>query len=295
LDANVAAEQAKRAGIAADYLKQLSDAARQAGQDRVANTLKVLGIQQDAAAAQARTAYEQASLGLRADTANQSAALRAADLNATQRYHDQQAKALAAYHDGQLSLSQYNAETSRLRAREAAAHNAALERQARTKAATSPKIIGSDRVGRFKLNADGSVTKLDIPTVKTPGKSPSGLTPSQTLDKQGTAAHFANTSFWGVTDKDGAYHPPLHYQEAMEKMRQNGIPLRIAQQALNRWWSVPGFEADPASRQAAYDPTTGSGDAGKVVWDRATAGRGRPLRSYQQRRRGRRRGKASGS
>jgi hypothetical protein len=127
-------------------------------------------------------------------------------------------------------------------------------------------------------NVDTSRKTLLLSQQKASAKRPpQRFTPEQTQAYKATAAHMAKATFWGIKDKNGVNHPPLNYQDAISELQGEGVPLAIAQQALNRYWKRPGYEVDVQSRIDA------KGDFGKVVWDRATAGRGRPLKSYQQR------------
>lgn len=66
------------------------------------------------------------------------------------------------------------------------------------------------------------------------------LTGAQRQRLQATAADTADEAFHGWADKDGTKHDPVPYQQAILDMVNHGIPLKIAQQTLNRFWSQPG-------------------------------------------------------
>lgn len=118
----------------------------------------------------------------------------------------------------------------------------------------------------------GSVTQL------TPGAQKPKFTPSQIAAFKADAAEMARKTFWGVRDDKGKLvADPLGYQAAMSELLQHGIPLAVAQNALNRYWKRPGYEVDVQSRIDA------NGDQTKIVYDRATKGGGRPVRPFQER------------
>ncbi len=102
----------------------------------------------------------------------------------------------------------------------------------------------------------------------------SKFTPLEISRFKSDAADSAYDAFWGVKDKDGnVVSQPKHYQEALSDLIAHGIPLDIAQQALNRFWKRPGFDADIQNRVN-----------GKIVWYHA--GVGRPRVPFQKRPKG---------
>lgn len=82
---------------------------------------------------------------------------------------------------------------------------------------------------------------------KKTGKS--GLTAKQRADFNGTAAQIAEGAFHGIEDDAATADvneslPPIGYQEALREMYQSGVPLAIAQAALNRYYK-PGERGRP--------------------------------------------------
>jgi hypothetical protein len=97
-----------------------------------------------------------------------------------------------------------------------------------------------------------------------------GFTTSQKLGLQKRAGAIANDAFNGVAVKEkgsivGYNHTT--YQHAISDMLAQGIPLTVAQNALNTYWSRPGL-----TMPWEYDANGGR-----------LPGAGRPLLSYQQR------------
>jgi hypothetical protein len=97
-----------------------------------------------------------------------------------------------------------------------------------------------------------------------------GFTTSQVIQLRKRAGKIANDAYNGVATKQNGVEGTVHqtYQHALSDMLAEGIPLTVAQKALNTYWSRPGmvapFEVDPAT--------------GKRL-----SGAGRPWQSYQQR------------
>lgn len=95
-----------------------------------------------------------------------------------------------------------------------------------------------------------------------------GWTDAQVARFRRDAAQVAKRSFEGIPIKEGGTvtgYQHWTYQEAMRELLAAKVPLSIAQQALNSYWSKPG------ARQEWEDP-----------------GEGRPFTRYQNRRTGRR-------
>jgi hypothetical protein len=121
---------------------------------------------------------------------------------------------------------------------------------------------------------DISQRRLALQQNKPPKTGLSKFTPKQISDFRAVAADTAHDAFWGHIDPKTKklVAEPQTYQDAMAYMLDHGIPLQIAQQSLNRYWKRPGYEADVDARKN-----------GQIVWDRASHGKGRPLKSFQQR------------
>src|SRR6266540_1595357 len=78
-----------------------------------------------------------------------------------------------------------------------------------------------------------------------------GFTPYQAQRLANQAADTAGDFYNGVQDKDGNVlqaplgEDPNDYQQAMSDLLSRGIPLSLAQRALNRWWRTPGKYGRP--------------------------------------------------
>lgn len=73
-----------------------------------------------------------------------------------------------------------------------------------------------------------------------------GLSASKVKQLQKAAGVIAGKAWNGVEGKDetGVYLEHMTYQEAIREMLTQGIPLTIAQRALNYYWSKPGLTAE---------------------------------------------------
>jgi hypothetical protein len=118
------------------------------------------------------------------------------------------------------------------------------------------------RLGLQEYGLDLRATDLEA-KLRNRGK-PKGFTRAQLRDLQQTAGETAREAALGWTDKDGNLHPPeeggITYQQAMRDMLAEGIPLTVAQKALNAYWKRPGF---------------------RMSWE--TPGQGRPYVKFQNR------------
>lgn len=120
------------------------------------------------------------------------------------------------------------------------------------------------------------------------GKTKSGLTPTQRTRQQRdwkeTAGNTAADAFQGVVDKESGDVSYTSYQDALSLLTNAGIPLGIAQSALNRYWNRSRAGAKVVYTKGPekgfiYFPDRDIGPDGKPM-----PGKGRPLVPYQQRR-----------
>ncbi len=98
--------------------------------------------------------------------------------------------------------------------------------------------LGLDRLGIQDANLRLRAAELEA-RLRSQAKK-GGFTAKQRLDLQKDAAAFAREAYHGWTGDDGVYHPPTPYQTAILDMLNEGIPLAVAQRALNRYWQRPG-------------------------------------------------------
>jgi hypothetical protein len=116
------------------------------------------------------------------------------------------------------------------------------------------------REGGLKLRAAETQNRLNN----------KGFTSSQVSQFQKRAGKLASDAWNGVPVREGGEivgYNHLTYQRAMSEMLAQGIPLTVAQRALNTYWSQPGLVA-------AFE----KGEDGRRL-----GGAGRPMMSYQQR------------
>lgn len=140
--------------------------------------------------------------------------------------------------------------------------------------ATSLKLraLQGDRSWQATLRRLGiSEASLSLRAAQAQAKmNDNGFTKSQILGLRKRAGQVANDAFNGVPVKQGGEivgYNHTTYQHAMSNLLAQGIPLTVAQQALNTYWSKPGlvmpWEIDENGHRLP--------------------GAGRPLLSYQQR------------
>lgn len=104
---------------------------------------------------------------------------------------------------------------------------------------TSLKRLGISEAG-LKLRAEQIEAKRRV----------GGLSASKVKTLQKAAGRIASDAWNGVEGKDenGTYLEHMTYQEAIREMLSQGIPLTIAQRALNYYWSKPGLTASWETR-----------------------------------------------
>jgi murein DD-endopeptidase MepM/ murein hydrolase activator NlpD len=116
--------------------------------------------------------------------------------------------------------------------------------------------------GKWKLAIEGaagdSQSKMTGAYAVLNGLTANGRA-TKIIDWKETAANTAQAAFRGVVDKDTKEVSHTSYQDALALMMNHGVPLDIAQDALNRYW------------KRGEDKS----------WEKP--GQGRPLKSYQER------------
>lgn len=136
---------------------------------------------------------------------------------------------------------------------------------------------GRNQIALARVGISNKAEQRHIAELELKARS-GGITSSQRLSLQKTAGKLARDAFEGVPVKESGVVTGYNhgtYQGTIRDMLAAGIPLAIAQRALNTYWSTPG---------AAQE------------WE--TPGQGRPKVSFQERqqinaasRKGKRRGK----
>lgn len=251
--------EAKSPGLVQNALAQLEDAHYKA-QDLVLRTQTARSTQ----------LYRNAQLGLatKKDAYNEWLSQKKLGQTSANQSFNQWAKTQGLRFQGQrVSIAQQNANTAVGRAGQAQS-NADRNYQ-----------IARDRLSLAQqTHVDALQQKMKT----------GGFTPSQISKFKNTAADTAADAWFGIKEmvpemKNGKktgrqvwtknwLQEPMHYQEILVKMVDHGIPLTVAQNALNRYWKRPGYDADINGRKT-----------GKTYW--FTGGTGRPGsgQTYQDR------------
>jgi hypothetical protein len=145
--------------------------------------------------------------------------------------------------------------------------NVTVERLKNDRARIALSQLQSDRNFNLSLERLGiqdsglrlRAAELELKRRKKPGVK-GGFTAKQRKDLKADAGALARNAYQGLTvvdEKTGeeTVYPPILYQEAIRRALDAGIPLVIAQQALNRYYTVRGQRGRPKQsfqeRQAA--------------------------------------------
>lgn len=243
----IAELQSKQPGLVQDAYAKLQDLslrAQQLASDKAYRQAQLTQGEQrlnQQAQAQADSAfYRRAQLGLasKKEAYQEWASQKKLGLAAQQQSFNEWAKQQGLTFQGQrVAIAQQNATTAAYRAQAAA--------QGKPSAALS-RAYGYmvDQYGYPVLGPDGK----PIPYQGGKGSPGRQLTAEQAAKFKGTAATIAENSYSGftTTDKTGnaTKHPPLNYQQALVEMGKEGVPLDIAQAALNQYYK-PGERSRP--------------------------------------------------
>lgn len=288
MNADVLAAEAKRATLAAQYLSDLEKAARDAGQDRIANTLSVLKLQQADAAQQATAQYRQdqldfktwqerqqnlrsqAGLDFRTWQEQQQNARYAAGLDAqNNRFaigeaNDRQAldARLAATYAGINAANQRNADDNARLAQQAQLENApristAVSNLNRYYSDQFGNPLVTDKQGR-PVPTPGNHWKNGriVPDKKPGGKNASGLTAKDKREYKGRAFTIATTAFNGGLDKNGNELPQLDYSQVALEYMKTDIPVSIWKPVLDQVYAG-AYDRGFPSPYRGYDDVRG--------------------------------------
>jgi hypothetical protein len=132
--------------------------------------------------------------------------------------------------------------------------------------------LNLDRLGLQEAGLRLRAAELELKRRNKPGKS-GGFTAGQRRELKRDAGSLARNAYRGVPDPEAEGEwiaPPIGYQEAIRMALDEGIPLVIAQLALNRYYK-PGEKGRPllslqqrraADRQAARAASAKRGERG---------------------------------
>jgi hypothetical protein len=136
---------------------------------------------------------------------------------------------------------------------------------------TLASITGTDPI-TGQLTPEGQRILLEQWKATHPAQK-GGYTQKQLSDKRARAGAIAHDAFFGLPEtKADAAAPPLTYQEAMREILNAGVPLSIAQKALNTYWT-----------QAGADRTWELKDGEYVITGWTQSPKGRPRTPFQVR------------